>query len=421
MENLGCAKLTAQLLLAVLCVCGLPVRSVSELVYGGGSAGWSEWDTVVDGVMGGLSSGAMDLDGEAVRFSGDINFDGGGFSSISRQLAQPANLTDISGFLVTLDALPVGSSPMALDLSLNTVGSFWTHGATLTARPGPAGTKTQHFLPMDTFTRTSWNGRRCLSSCQLDPTAVNRIGLFVLFQEGPFELTIHSIEAVASSENAPTTQTPVLNFTSNAAVADFLTEAAYRGAVLYDKGYPELGVALHAVALETVLSANGPPRSIRPTICAGLAHVAAQDASSQEMAWLLLRLVEAVVDDLTGDTRQIVTTYPEVARGAWLMTINNSTTDCVADAVARDVATLVTGTEPALVPERGTSSQFAVVEEVGPGMVGATEPAGGGAVTEASSNTSAATGTTAGGAAGRALLLWLATALMATFVRVAPQ
>lgn len=272
MENLGCAKLTAQLLLAVLCVCGLPVRSVSELVYGGGSAGWSEWDTVVDGVMGGLSSGAMDLDGEAVRFSGDINFDGGGFSSISRQLAQPANLTDISGFLVTLDALPVGSSPMALDLSLNTVGSFWTHGATLTARPGPPGTKTQHFLPMDTFTRTSWNGRRCLSSCQLDPTAVNRIGLFVLFQEGPFELTIHSIEAVASSENAPTTQTPVLNFTSNAAVADFLTEAAYRGAVLYDKGYPELGVALHAVALETVLSANGPPRSIRPTICAGLAR-----------------------------------------------------------------------------------------------------------------------------------------------------
>ncbi|MEM6584225.1 MAG: CIA30 family protein [Pseudomonadota bacterium] len=51
---------------------------------------FDRWRVVNDGVMGGLSSGQMRRDGEWMRYSGVINTNGGGFSSIRRPLERGA-------------------------------------------------------------------------------------------------------------------------------------------------------------------------------------------------------------------------------------------------------------------------------------------------------------------------------------------
>jgi hypothetical protein len=103
----------------------------------------------------------METSGESLRFYGDISIDGGGFSSVSRRFYDaPVDLTEAAGFLVTIDTLPELEVPLALDVSLDSVGSFWSHGATFAVQPGPSGTKQQFFLPLDSFARAQWRGFR---------------------------------------------------------------------------------------------------------------------------------------------------------------------------------------------------------------------------------------------------------------------
>ncbi|MCJ8190849.1 CIA30 family protein [Sphingomicrobium aestuariivivum] len=61
----------------------------------------ARWQVVNDGVMGGLSRGGLSPAGEALRFSGQIVTDGGGFSSIRRDLA-PAAIDGASHVRVTM-------------------------------------------------------------------------------------------------------------------------------------------------------------------------------------------------------------------------------------------------------------------------------------------------------------------------------
>ena len=51
------------------------------------------WRVVNDGVMGGLSSGGMQVDNGAMTYTGLINTNGGGFSSIRRTIS-PGTLTN---------------------------------------------------------------------------------------------------------------------------------------------------------------------------------------------------------------------------------------------------------------------------------------------------------------------------------------
>lgn len=59
--------------------------------FGVGAA--DRWRIVNDGVMGGLSQGEAEIVGDAIRFSGVIETDGGGFSSV-RSLLEPGALAD---------------------------------------------------------------------------------------------------------------------------------------------------------------------------------------------------------------------------------------------------------------------------------------------------------------------------------------
>ncbi|GAB5350091.1 CIA30 family protein [Alteriqipengyuania sp. 357] len=51
---------------------------------------FARWEVVNDGVMGGLSKGHIEQVGDALSFTGTINTDGGGFTSLRRELAEGA-------------------------------------------------------------------------------------------------------------------------------------------------------------------------------------------------------------------------------------------------------------------------------------------------------------------------------------------
>jgi len=353
-------RLAPTLLALALCSASVLPSAVAQTVYGGGGEGWDGWSTVVDGVMGGLSSGMMDTDGDVLVFSGDIVLDGGGFSSISKR-GLSHDLSAAAGFLITLDALPEGSAPLALDISLDVADSFWSHGATFALQPGPPGAVQTIFVPMESFTRAQWRGLRCQGDCELDPSAVRSIALYVLFQEGPFELRIHSIETLASADDAPEPSTPEVLFSSPAAAADFLQTSAARASGAYDYGYPELGVAVYAAAMDTVMAASGPSEEVKAAMCSGLAHAAAQGGASQETSWILRRALDAGIAELQGAPRPSADNYPAVAQGSWLDAIS-SAAECPASLARGIVADTAAATTP-----RG-DSRFSTVTAVGPKM-----------------------------------------------------
>ncbi|MBL4793767.1 MAG: CIA30 family protein [Alteriqipengyuania sp.] len=51
---------------------------------------FARWEVVNDGVMGGLSKGHIAQVGDALSFTGTINTDGGGFTSLRRELSEGA-------------------------------------------------------------------------------------------------------------------------------------------------------------------------------------------------------------------------------------------------------------------------------------------------------------------------------------------
>ena len=51
---------------------------------------FARWEVVNDGVMGGLSKGNIEQAGDALSFTGEVNTNGGGFTSLRRALSEGA-------------------------------------------------------------------------------------------------------------------------------------------------------------------------------------------------------------------------------------------------------------------------------------------------------------------------------------------
>ena len=82
---------TAALLLELL------VASAGAATMDLGKWGANDWSVTVDGVMGGRSSGKLSASDDGLVFSGDINLNGGGFSSIRRSLGRSVDLSAYAG------------------------------------------------------------------------------------------------------------------------------------------------------------------------------------------------------------------------------------------------------------------------------------------------------------------------------------
>mmetsp|Transcript_22469 Transcript_22469/g.53403 ORF Transcript_22469/g.53403 Transcript_22469/m.53403 type:complete len:542 (+) Transcript_22469:237-1862(+) len=285
-------------------------------IDGGDEFGWTtrQWYVQVDGVMGGKSSGQMEFlsNDSVMKFTGDIVLDGGGFSSVRRQIN--LDLSEYAGVVVTLEADARGlgrdaSPPTGLHLQFDDRTSrydFSSAFAVPLSNNGDGTVVTSVYLPVESFDRASSFGFVCRGTCTFDPSEISRMSVYVLFQEGNFDVRLRSIEAVMEprSFDPPAYD----NLQSVADVVTLIRSTISSGGGLYDKGYVELCITMYWSVLNTILSSSSTvvTDSVRAVICSGLQQVEAQmegGDGKQNIAWTLRYVMDASIADLEGTSR----------------------------------------------------------------------------------------------------------------------
>lgn len=281
----------------------------------GGAAGWSSgsWSTVLDGVMGGRSSGTFVIEGKTLVFSGDIKNDGGGFASVRRTFSA-MDLSRFAGLMVEVEASVFNrdAAPLALHIQLRDQTSWYSYAAPLAVPVASgAGARAKAFLPMAAFDHASRGGYVCSSGCKLNPQAVTGLEIFVLFQSGPFKVRIFEISALLEPTHGPAlpTTVAVAGLADEGAVASFIQAAINSGRYVYDKGYAGLCDVIYWSVAMSVFSTLGARPGARGVMCAGLTQ-AMRSADHTARAWVLRRTFDAVLADETSTARIAGGSYP---------------------------------------------------------------------------------------------------------------
>lgn len=149
-----------------------------------------EWRSTDDPVMGGESRSGMEPGAEeTVVFTGNVSLaNNGGFASVHRSL-EPGLLTGYDAL-----ALRLCGDGQRYSLRLRQEEAFdgisWRHD--FDTRDGEWRTVA---LPFSGF-QAVFRGRELPTAGPLEPSRVNRIGLLIARQPGPFRLRLRWIQAV---------------------------------------------------------------------------------------------------------------------------------------------------------------------------------------------------------------------------------
>lgn len=166
------------------------VHSCSTIIDYNGEEIENPWQTVNDGVMGGLSSGGSTLDGGVLLFKGETNTNGGGFSSI--RLAIPR------GTLAGAEYLRVRMKTDARAYSMTLRTNARSFGRRIAFRGPVLGTSPKNWsdgvLMFDTLQASIWG--RAVPNARFDPSEAVEIGVIIYDgEDGPFEMQLQRIEA----------------------------------------------------------------------------------------------------------------------------------------------------------------------------------------------------------------------------------
>ncbi|MGC6487262.1 MAG: CIA30 family protein [Planctomycetota bacterium] len=160
--------------------------------------GVGAWNTVLDGVMGGLSTGRVSQpEPGLLRFTGDLSLENnGGFSQMRTAVAQGA-LRGADGLVLEVKG---DGRTYNFDIRQSTVrmmaGSYQQSFET------EAGEWTKVTLPLDQFTLYSF-GRKVRRAPALDPAKIESIGVTLSDKKaGPFALEVRSIGGYAAGADA---------------------------------------------------------------------------------------------------------------------------------------------------------------------------------------------------------------------------
>jgi len=257
-------------------------------------------------------------------FSGAINLQGGGFSSVVWQGNFPQmDLSGYAGFWVETGTVAYGNNnvPLGIHLQLSDSSSYWSYAAPV-AIPFSSSASQRHklFVPLASFDFASSGGRRC-STCKLNVRAIRGLAIYILYQNGPFELKIYEISAVRNRGAAPIYPTaPAVDaLGDHGAVARLLQNTISAGGFTFDKGYHGICAVIYASVARSILTAARTSAAAAGLACAGLAR--AQNValtSAADKAWVLRRAFDAILADHQGVPRAAEKRYPAAAQGAWL-------------------------------------------------------------------------------------------------------
>lgn len=148
------------------------------------------WQTVNDGVMGGLSSGGSILEDGELVFKGVTNTNGGGFSSI--RISVPR------GAMAGADSLRVHMKRDARAYSMTLRTNVTSYGRRIAFRTeiegAPEGEWGDGILKFDNLKASIWG--RSVPDAVFDPAEVVELGLIIYDgKDGPFEMKMSKIEA----------------------------------------------------------------------------------------------------------------------------------------------------------------------------------------------------------------------------------
>lgn len=268
-------------------------------------------DSQVDGVMGGKSSGDLTfLDSNTVMsFSGIISLDGGGFSSVIKSFDSAIDLSTYAGFVVELETTSAHDpndidAPLGLHLQFHDSNARYIGYASAFAVPlsNSAGEAVSIYLPQTSFDRGSWAGRLC-NDCRIDFSSIVGMDIYVLFQNGPFEVKVNKITAVNDHQAFAS---PVISLSSTDEIKTLIDKTIQSGGGLYDKGYQELCIALYSTVLNTILASNDSTdatssivsKRMKNIICQGLQRAETQIGSKVNMAWTLRYTLDALLEEM---------------------------------------------------------------------------------------------------------------------------
>lgn len=156
------------------------------------------WQTVLDGVMGGRSSGSFVVEDQRMVFTGVLNTNGGGFSSVRRpasDLGLGAAPENGIGLRVRGDGRTYTLRLRQPAPAMRIAASYRATFATEDLRDaGPDGAWQDVFVPYADL-RPTWRGRT-LDLPPVDLEAVDEIGISIDDKiDGPFHLEVRTIHA----------------------------------------------------------------------------------------------------------------------------------------------------------------------------------------------------------------------------------
>jgi hypothetical protein len=268
--------------------------------------------------MGGQSTGDVTFLGSntILSFSGTINLNGGGFSSVIKSFNSAIDLTPYVGIVVDLETTGVHDvntihAPLGLHLEFHDSITRRIGYASAFAVPlsNTVGEDVRVYLPLTSFDRGSWIGQVC-NNCQIDFSSVVQMDIYVLFQDGPFEIKVKKITAVVDDDEQTTVfPSPSITLSSTNEIKTLIDKTIESGGGLYDKGYQELCIAIYRSVLNTLLAANsdnddgGATSSIvtermNNIICQGLLRAETQIGSKADMAWTLRYTLDALLEEM---------------------------------------------------------------------------------------------------------------------------
>ncbi len=150
----------------------------------------NRWQTVNDGVMGGLSSGGSSLEGGILTFKGVTNTNGGGFSSL--RLNIPRGALAGAEYLKVHMKRDSRAYSMTLRTNARSIGRRIAFRGPILG--SPEGAWGNGVLPFETLKASIWG--RAVPDAVFDPTEAVEIGLIIYDgEDGPFEMQLRRIEA----------------------------------------------------------------------------------------------------------------------------------------------------------------------------------------------------------------------------------
>mmetsp|Transcript_3957 Transcript_3957/g.9190 ORF Transcript_3957/g.9190 Transcript_3957/m.9190 type:complete len:356 (+) Transcript_3957:65-1132(+) len=275
----------------------------------------SRWYVQVDGVMGGRSSGRMELAASGASFEGSINLNGGGFASFRRNFGA-TDLRPYAGLWVEVDTLPVTAlTPLAVHVQLEDQSRYNGFGAAFAIPPGPPGSTYSTFLPFSWFTKQL---RWACSGCSLDVSRITGLSVYVLYQEGAYSFRVRKILALPSQEVPAQEMVPTL-ILSNEEAWKRITAAIKKGSFVWNQGYRALCGAIYNSTALTVAAATNVTASAQSIAqAASLMAEPYPVNKGGDAAWIFRRGFDQILAAYEGSTPRDETSYPSVARGDWV-------------------------------------------------------------------------------------------------------